>query len=61
MRKAICRCGSAILIDTSNSIRDRFKFEQEAAIEFINSVLHANQDKRHGGELRHARRNWSPT
>src|ERR1700704_7138128 len=24
----------AILIDTSNSIRDRFKFEQEAAVEF---------------------------
>jgi VWFA-related protein len=29
----------AILIDTSNSIRDRFKFQQEAAIEFINSVM----------------------
>jgi Ca-activated chloride channel homolog len=29
----------AILIDTSNSIRDRFKFQQEAAIEFINSVI----------------------
>src|SRR5215472_11802128 len=26
-----------ILIDTSNSVRDRFKFEQEAAIAFINS------------------------
>src|ERR1700683_1721248 len=25
-----------ILIDTSNSIRERFKFEQEAAISFIN-------------------------
>jgi VWFA-related protein len=35
----------AILIDTSNSIRDRFKFEQEAANEFLRSVLHANQDK----------------
>jgi Ca-activated chloride channel family protein len=34
-----------ILIDTSNSIRDRFKFEQEASIEFINNVVHANQDK----------------
>ena len=30
----------AILIDTSNSIRDRFRFQQEAAIEFINSVIH---------------------
>ncbi len=35
----------AILIDTSNSIRDRFKFEQEAAIEFINSVLRPREDK----------------
>ena len=34
-----------ILIDTSNSIRERFKFEQEAASEFIKSVVHANQDK----------------
>src|SRR5215218_1488408 len=29
----------AVLIDTSNSIRDRFRFQQEAAIEFINSVM----------------------
>src|SRR5688572_13699768 len=29
----------AILIDTSNSVRDRFRFIQEAAIEFINSVI----------------------
>ena len=35
----------AILIDTSNSIRDRFKFEQEAAIEFINSVIRPREDK----------------
>jgi|SRR5712692_7263686 len=34
-----------ILIDTSNSIRDRFKFEQEAAISFINSVIRTNQDR----------------
>jgi len=34
----------AILIDTSNSIRDRFKFQQEAAIEFVNSVMRS-QDK----------------
>jgi VWFA-related protein len=34
-----------ILIDTSNSIRDRFKFEQEAAISFINGVIRSNQDK----------------
>lgn len=35
----------AILIDTSNSIRDRFKFEQEAAVEFINSVIRPREDK----------------
>jgi len=29
----------AILIDTSNSIRDRFRFQQEAATNFINSVV----------------------
>lgn len=34
----------AILIDTSNSIRDRFKFQQEAAMNFINSVVR-KQDK----------------
>lgn len=35
----------AILIDTSNSIRDRFRFEQEAAIQFINSVVRPRHDK----------------
>lgn len=35
----------ALLIDTSNSIRDRFKFEQEAAIEFLNSLLRPRQDR----------------
>src|ERR1035441_1796276 len=34
-----------ILIDTSNSIRERFKFEQEAASQFINSVMRTNLDK----------------
>jgi VWFA-related protein len=34
-----------ILIDTSNSIRERFKFEQEAAISFIQSVVHPGHDK----------------
>jgi Ca-activated chloride channel homolog len=34
----------AILIDTSNSIRDRFRFQQEAATNFINGVMRA-QDK----------------
>ncbi|MGI8988609.1 MAG: VWA domain-containing protein [Bryobacteraceae bacterium] len=35
----------AILIDTSNSIRDRFKFEQQAAIEFINTTVRPRRDK----------------
>ncbi len=34
----------AILVDTSNSIRDRFRFQQEAATNFINSVMRG-QDK----------------
>jgi VWFA-related protein len=35
----------AILVDTSNSVRDRFRFIQEAAIEFINSVIRPRQDR----------------
>jgi Ca-activated chloride channel homolog len=35
----------AILVDASNSIRDRFRFIQEAAIEFINSVMRPGKDK----------------
>lgn len=34
----------AVLIDTSNSIRDRFHFQQEAATNFVNQVMRA-QDK----------------
>jgi VWFA-related protein len=34
-----------LLIDASNSVRDRFKFEQEAAIEFLNGVIHPRYDK----------------
>ncbi|MBI3279318.1 MAG: VWA domain-containing protein [Acidobacteria bacterium] len=34
----------AVLVDTSNSIRERFRFLQEAAIEFVNSVMRP-QDK----------------
>src|SRR5271157_1413419 len=33
-----------ILIDTSNSIRDRFKFEQEAASQFVQSVMRSHLD-----------------
>lgn len=35
----------ALLIDTSNSVRDRFRFEQEAAIEFLNSLLRPKTDR----------------
>lgn len=34
-----------ILIDTSNSIRDRFRFQQEAAVEFVNSVIRPKEDR----------------
>jgi len=34
-----------LLIDASNSVRDRFKFEQEAAIEFLNQIIRANYDR----------------
>ena len=35
----------AILIDTSNSIRDRFRFQQEAATAFIDNTVRPRQDK----------------
>ncbi len=35
----------AIVVDSSNSIRERLKFIQESAIEFINSVMRPEQDK----------------
>jgi Ca-activated chloride channel homolog len=35
----------AVLVDTSNSIRERFRFEQEAASEFIKSVIKSEKDK----------------
>jgi VWFA-related protein len=34
-----------LLIDASNSVRDRFKFEQEAAIEFLNQTIRQKYDK----------------
>jgi VWFA-related protein len=34
-----------LLIDASNSVRDRFKFEQEAAIEFLNQIIRPHYDK----------------
>jgi VWFA-related protein len=33
-----------LLIDASNSVRDRFKFEQESAIEFLNQTIHPRSD-----------------
>lgn len=35
----------AILVDTSNSIRTRFRFLQDAAIDFINTAMRTGQDK----------------
>ena len=34
-----------LLVDASNSVRDRFKFEQEAAIEFLNAIIRPGYDK----------------
>jgi VWFA-related protein len=34
-----------LLIDTSNSIRDRFKFEQQAAIEFLSEIVRPKTDE----------------
>ena len=34
-----------LLIDASNSVRDRFKFEQAAAIEFLNQIIRPEYDK----------------
>jgi VWFA-related protein len=33
-----------LLVDASNSIRDRFKFEQEAAIEFLNQIVRPSDE-----------------
>lgn len=35
----------AILIDTSNSIRERFRFQQEAATDFVNTVVRPKEDR----------------
>jgi Ca-activated chloride channel homolog len=35
----------ALLIDTSTSIRDRFKFEQQAAIDFLSKTLRPSKDR----------------
>lgn len=34
-----------LLIDASNSVRDRFKFEQESAIEFLNQTIRRKYDQ----------------
>ncbi len=35
----------AVLVDTSNSIREQFRFEQQAAIRFIQSVVRPSEDR----------------
>jgi VWFA-related protein len=34
-----------LLIDASNSVRDRFKFEQESAVEFLNQTVRRGHDQ----------------
>lgn len=34
-----------LLVDASNSVRDRFTFEQEAAIEFLNQIIRPKSDR----------------
>jgi VWFA-related protein len=34
-----------LLIDASNSVRDRFTFEQESAIEFLNQIIRPKSDR----------------
>ncbi len=34
-----------LLVDSSNSVRDRFRFEQEAAIEFLNQIIRPRSDR----------------
>ena len=34
-----------LLVDASNSVRDRFHFEQESAIEFLNSIVRPKSDR----------------
>ena len=34
-----------LMIDASNSVRDRFRFEQEAAIEFLNQIVRPRSDR----------------
>jgi VWFA-related protein len=34
-----------LLIDASNSVRDRFKFEQESAVEFLNQIIRPRYDQ----------------
>jgi Mg-chelatase subunit ChlD len=34
-----------LLVDASNSIRDRFRFEQQAAIEFLNQIIRSSRDE----------------
>jgi Ca-activated chloride channel homolog len=34
-----------LLIDASNSVRDRFKFEQQSVIEFLNQTVHPGIDR----------------
>ena len=34
-----------LLVDASNSVRDRFRFEQDSAIEFLNQIIRPHFDR----------------
>ena len=34
-----------LLVDASNSVRDRFRFEQDSAIEFLNEIIRPHFDR----------------
>ena len=34
-----------LLVDASNSVRDRFRFEQDSAIEFLNEIIRPHSDR----------------
>lgn len=45
LREANLPLRIGLLLDTSNSIRPRLEFEQDAAIDFLNSVIRHNKDQ----------------
>jgi VWFA-related protein len=44
---------TGLLVDASNSVRDRFKFEQDSAIEFLNETVGSRYDQALWQDLMH--------